>query len=309
MVSKQRDQGADLTRPLLRHHVCFLVLAASILAVTWRLVFNLALYSLHDQSSSHILLIPFIAIFLIFMTRETVFSKSNWSLPGGLAMIACGLGGYFWCNSQGLVQGGWNFTGSATAEVVVWIGVFLLCYGFDALRAALFPLLFLFLMVPWPQPVLSRVIYLLQEGSTEIALLLFKAVGVPVLRNGFLLSVPGVTIEVAQECSSIRSSVALFITCLLAARYTLRATWRVLTFVVLALLFSVVKNGIRIATLTLLSIYVNPSFLYGSLHRDGGILFFILALMMLWPVLVYLQRSEVSDHSRLSAPIPQIAQN
>ena len=53
-----------------------------------------------------------------------------------------------------------------------------------------------------------------------------------------------------------------------------------------------VKNGIRIVTLSLLSIYVDPGFLTGSLHRSGGILFFILALVILAPVLWILQRSK-----------------
>jgi len=37
---------------------------------------------------------------------------------------------------------------------------------------------------------------------------------------------------------------------------------------------------------------VNPNFMYGDLHRDGGFVFFLLALAMLWPLMVLLQRSE-----------------
>ncbi len=182
--------------------------------------------------------------------------------------------------------------------VIIWAGGFLTCYGVHAARAALFPLLFLLLMVPLPDAILSRIIDALQRGSVEISLLLFKAFGVPVLRQGVLLSVPGVTIEVAKECSSIRSSMALFITCLLAARFYLRSFWKQLFFVVLSLPLSLIKNGIRIATLTLLSIYVNPEFLHGDLHRDGGFVFFLLALLILWPVLVKLHRSEAHRVSK-----------
>jgi exosortase/archaeosortase family protein len=62
--------------------------------------------------------------------------------------------------------------------------------------------------------------------------------------------------------------------------------------VLLSLPLSLIKNGIRIATLTLLSVYVNPDFLAGHLHRDGGFVFFFLALLMLWPVFVALERSD-----------------
>jgi exosortase/archaeosortase family protein len=53
-----------------------------------------------------------------------------------------------------------------------------------------------------------------------------------------------------------------------------------------------IKNGIRIATLTLLAVYVDPSFLTGKLHHDGGVVFFLLGLLFLLPVLLLLQRSE-----------------
>jgi exosortase/archaeosortase family protein len=112
------------------------------------------------------------------------------------------------------------------------------------------------------------------------------------------LSVPGVTIEVAKECSSIRSSIALFITCLLAAYLYLRTGWKKFVVVVLALLLSVVKNGIRIASLTLLSIYVNPGFLTGKLHQEGGFLFFLIALLILLPVFLWMEKS---DRARISA--------
>ena len=152
-------------------------------------------------------------------------------------------------------EGNWPLFFATLSVILVWEGVFLLCYGFAAFRKAAFPLLFLLLMVPLPEVILDRTIHALQEGSTEIAYLLFQAVGTPVLRNGFLLSVPGVTIEVAKECSSIRSSVALFITCLLAAHLYLRTGWKMFLLVLLSLPLSIIKNGIRITTLTLLSIF------------------------------------------------------
>jgi exosortase len=177
------------------------------------------------------------------------------------------------------------------------VGGFLLCYGFDALRAAAFPLLFLVLTIPLPDEILDRVIYALQAGSTAITYFIFQAVGTPVVRQGFLLSVPGVTIEIAKECSSIRSSIALLITCLLAAHLYLRTTWKIALFVVLAMAVSVVKNGIRIATLTLLSIHVDPGFLTGKLHQRGGFVFFLIALAILYPILLLLQKSEPTSQN------------
>jgi exosortase len=156
-------------------------------------------------------------------------------------------------------------------------------------------------MVPLPDRVLGWVVHLLQQGSTEVTYLLFNMVGVPVLRQGYVLSVPTVTIQVAAECSGIRSSIALFITCLLAAQLYLRTPWKIGLFLLLVFPLALIKNGVRIVTLTLLSVYVDPSFLHGNLHRDGGFVFFVLALLLLFPVFVFLERSE-SYRSKTEVP-------
>jgi exosortase/archaeosortase family protein len=54
----------------------------------------------------------------------------------------------------------------------------------------------------------------------------------------------------------------------------------------------IIKNGVRIAALTILAIHVDPSFLFGRLHHDGGVVFFLLGLALLVPVLWFLARGE-----------------
>jgi exosortase len=250
-------------------------------------------YSLHDESSSHIVLIPFVAFFLLFIDRQRIFSVTRTNLAPGIGLALVGLILY-WLASRGPFpqEGNWPLSLETVAVVLVWMGGFLLCYGFVAFRAGVFSLFFLLLMVPLPDVILNWTIYALQEGSTDIAYFLFRLAGTPVLRHGFLLTLPSVTIEVAQECSSIRSSIALFITCLLAAHLYLRTGWKKWVLVLLSFPLSLIKNGVRIATLTLLSIYVDPSFLTGSLHHQGGFVFFFLALLLIFPVFLWMERSD-----------------
>ena len=112
------------------------------------------------------------------------------------------------------------------AIVVIWTAGFVLCYGPQPAKAALFPLLFLLLFVPVPSVLLDRAIVGLQRGSAEMAQVLFSVVGMPAFREGYRFSLPGITIEVAKECSSIRSGTALFITGLLAGYAFIRSPWR-----------------------------------------------------------------------------------
>jgi len=112
------------------------------------------------------------------------------------------------------------------------------------------------------------------------------------LRQGFVFRLPVMSIEVARECSGIRSSLALVILALLVAHFAFRPLWKKLAFVAAGLCMMLIKNGIRIATLTLLANYVNPSFLNGSLHHQGGIVFFLIGLALLLPVYWALRKGE-----------------
>jgi exosortase len=151
-------------------------------------------------------------------------------------------------------------------------------------------------MVPVPGFLLERIILALQKGSAEVVEALFKLSGVPVLRQGFTFALPRVTFDIAHECSGIRSSLALFITSLLAGYVFLLSKWRRGILALSVVPVAIIKNGVRIVTLSLLASYVDRSFLTGSLHhRYGGALFSVLALAALVPVLWLLQRQEGSS--------------
>ena len=176
--------------------------------------------------------------------------------------------------------------------MLLWISGFVLFFGRAALKNGRFPLFFLFLTIPLPDVLLNHAIYLLQKGSADIAEMIFNLVGVPALREGFVFHLAHVNIEVAKECSGIRSSMALLILALVVGHLLLHSLWKQIVFVIAGLLIMVVKNGVRIATLTILAQYVDPGFLYGRLHHDGGVVFFLLGLVLLLPVLWLLKRSE-----------------
>ena len=99
--------------------------------------------------------------------------------------------------------------------------------------------------------------------------------------------------EVAKECSGIRSSLALFITSILAGQLFLK-TWQGRVILSLCVFpITIFKNSLRIATITLLASYVDPVFVESHwIHRAGGKPFFIIALLFLLPIMLLLKRSE-----------------
>jgi exosortase len=278
---------------LRRAHFAWAAVLIVCVGLFWKNLAALVVYSLHNESCSHILLIPFVSAYLLFLRRRQILSTVGKPSAAGAVVILAGIVLYWLAvRNGGTWEGNAELSAITLAFVLICAGGFLASYGVSAARAAMFPLLFLLLMVPLPDGVLGWIIHVLQARSTDLTCLLFRLVGVPYLRQGFVIALPSVTIEVAAECSGIRSSIALFITCLLVAHIYLRTAWKIFIFLILVLPLTVIKNAIRIVTLTLLSIYVNPSFLHGRLHHDGGIVFFLLGLFLLLPVFLALERSE-----------------
>jgi exosortase len=115
---------------------------------------------------------------------------------------------------------------------------------------------------------------------------------VPYLRQGFDFTLPGVRIRVAEECSGIRSTLALLITTLLACHLFLRSSWKRLILCLVVVPIAMLKNGLRIFTLSTLAVYVNPGFLHGNLHKYGGIPFFAVALIPIAMLLIFLEKSD-----------------
>jgi exosortase len=176
--------------------------------------------------------------------------------------------------------------------ITLIVAGFLAFWGRACARAAAFPLGFLFLAVPLPLFVLDRIIEGLRNGSAEVSYALFQVVGTPVLRQGYLFRLAHQSIEIAKECSGIRSSMALFLLVLLCGHWFLRTNIRRLILLALTVPLLIFKNAVRIVSLTLLAEYVDPSFLHGSLHRDGGVVFFAMACAIVGLMLNLLRRSE-----------------
>jgi exosortase len=254
-----------------------------------------ALYqsSSNREYYSHLALIPLVSLYLFYQGRRVIFAEQKYSFRVGTPLLLIGallyLGGLF----SGVQFNQNDATSVIALSAVVFInGAFIFCYGFQAFKAALFPLLFLVFMIPMPSSLMENLIYFLQVGSTEFTNLLFMATGVPFLRDGFVFHLPGISVEVAKECSGIRSSMALFITATVAGHLFLRTRWKKVVLVFFIFPIAMFKNGIRIVTLTLLGAYVDPRILQSSLHREGGIPFFIVALVLMAPILFVLRKSE-----------------
>lgn len=277
---------------LARPHCAHLLFAIALL--TSLFVFHGALTRLvslpaHDYRYSHLPLIPVISVGLIYFNRDRIFLRSQPSLRAGVILCVLAVG------TLGLAANGILPLGQETrlilevlALVLFWVAAFICLYGAHALRNAVFPMSLLVLMIPPPLSFMEELAGFLQRRSADVTYVLFKAFGVPVHREGFLFSLPDMQIEITDDCSGFRSTIASVITALIAGYLLLHSKWSKACLVVAAIPVVIFKNAIRIMALWWLGLHVSRAFLFGDLHRYSGLIFSILSFSLLATLLLAL---------------------
>lgn len=277
----------------LNSHRIFLLFNIVFVLALFRPLQELVLTSWRSEYFTYIPFIPCISAYLINEDRHNIFSHQEYSFSLGLPLIVISSLLLYLNHAHA------SFAGSADRLsintfllIALWIGGFTLFYGTRTLRAAAFPLLFLLFAVPVPNAALERTISILQAGSAEVAYRLLQATGMPIARDGYVFHLSKMDIEVAPQCSGIRSSLALLITGVLAAYFFLRTGWARTLLIVSLVPIAILKNGVRIAVLSSLAIYWDEKILASDLHRKGGVVFFILALLLAGAVVMLLRKME-----------------
>lgn len=292
-MSRQRNRKCKVTASSTYRRFALLCIVPVVL--WWHTLAATFALALHNDAYTHILLVLPMSVALIFLkwTSRKARPEPNFRAGSALLVLAALIGviGSRWWGA-GSLPGDARLSLAMLAVATWWIGAFVGCFGTHLFRMCIFPLGFLLWLVPMPQFALDRIVSFLQQGSASAADLLFAAAGVPVAHDGVVLLMPGLTIEVAKECSSIRSSLMLVVTTMVLAHVLLRSNWGKVLVSVAAIPLSIAKNGLRIFTLSMLGIYVDPSYLHGRLHHDGGIVFFLLSLAGLFALLAVVRWAE-----------------
>jgi exosortase C (VPDSG-CTERM-specific) len=274
----------------------FLLFGIFLVAVFSKPLLSLAVYVAGEELHSHILLIPLVSAYLIYIRRHTLptdytFSV-RWALiplfAGGISLAAAWTPGVF-----GSPLGHNDYLALMALSFVCFLaagGFFFL--GRKWMFAAAFPFAFLIFMVPMPDNMADVLERASQLASAEATSLFFDLTGTPVLRDGTLFQLPNITIRVAQECSGIRSSWVLIITSLLAANLFLKSSWRRAVLICSIIPLGIIRNGFRVWVIGTLCIRFGPQMIHSPIHHRGGPLFFVLSLIPLFLLLWWLRSGE-----------------
>jgi exosortase C (VPDSG-CTERM-specific) len=280
--------------------------AATALLFAWPL-FVWGRFCLAEDLFSYALLIPFVSAWLIWQqARELTLEFRPGTGPAillaGLALLLLG----------GSLFGGGNPGDAAVRQLSLRVLAFvaalhavaLAVLGTSLVRQLIFPGAFLVFMAPLPPTWVGGIETGLQHASAEVSAWFFVLTGASFLRQGLVFQLPNIALEVAPECSGIRSTLVLFITSLVAGYLFLRQPWQRALFSALVIPLGIARNAFRIVTLGWLCTEYGPEMIHSPLHHRGGPVFFALSLLPLFGLLYLFRRL---DRRQKSPPAPALA--
>ena len=276
----------------------FRVLAGAIAALI--LFYSLPLLDLlklatSSELYSHVILVPFVTGYLIWLKRGELRGHSE---PSRVTAMIAALGGALLLITFWILQHGIALTPDdrlallISSFVLLVVAACAVLLGRQTLVAIAFPLGFLLCMVPFPTVVVHGIETFFQHTSAAAAAGFFELARTPFFREGTFFQLPGINLEVAPECSGIRSSLALFITSLVAGHLFLRSNYKRLLLVCVVIPLAILRNGLRIFVIGELCVHISPDMIHSYIHRQGGPLFFGLSLIPFTLFLYLLVRSD-----------------
>jgi exosortase len=231
-----------------------------------------------DPNFSHGFLIPVFSGFVVWHERKRLVQlpvSPSWL---GLPVIAASLGV--------LIVGvlGAELFLSRSSFLFLLAGLVIYFLGWNYFRAIIFPWGFLFLMIPIPAIIFNRIAFPLQLVASRLASALLELTGVPVLREGNVIQLPAMLLEVAEACSGIRSLMSLLALAVIYAYFLEPKTCRRVLLAVAAVPIAVMANGMRVVGTGLMVHWWDPEKALGFFHTFSGWVIFVVSLGMLFLV-------------------------
>lgn len=255
--------------------VWWLGTGAAVLAVYLPVLADLVHQWSTDENYSHGFLIPVIAAYLVWERREQLRGAPVRVTPWGALVLVAG------CALLVLGQAATFGYAVRLSLLLVLAGLVVLLVGVRVLKILAFPLAYLMFMIPLPFPVLNRIAFPLQTVAARSATTTLDLLGVPVFREGNIIDLPSIRLEVVEACSGIRSLISLLALAVIYA-YFVRRSWRDRIVLSLsAIPIAIVANAARVALTGVLAQAFGPQAAQGFYHVFSGWLVFIVAFAIL----------------------------
>jgi len=252
---------------------------ALLLLLVWlyhSILYHLVVQWISDPNFSHGIFVPAFSLFVLWQDRQrlrNIRPDPSWL---GLPVIVFSL--------LILVLGvlGVELFTARVSLLLLLAGLIILFRGRAFFRAVLFPWAFLFLMIPLPTLILQKFTFPLQMLASKLSTMMLQLVGVPVYREGNVINLAALPLEVAEACSGLRSLLSLFTLAIIYGYLMEKRIWVRVVLACAAVPIAVFANSVRIFGTGLLVQYWDPDKAQGFFHTFQGWLIFVVSLILLF---------------------------
>jgi exosortase len=259
------------------------VLAVLSLWLYWSTIIHLVSQWSHDEDFSHGFFVPLFAGFVLWQQRNRLRRLAPQPSWPGLAVLASAL-----CLLLVGQMGAELFLARASLLLLL-AGIIVLFLGWNFFRAVLFPWAFLLLMIPIPKLLFNQITFPLQLLASKVAAVTLPPLGVPVFREGNVINLPSMALEVAEACSGIRSLMSLVTLAIIYGYLMERRLWVRWLLALASVPIAVAANSIRIIGTGLLVQYWDAEKAEGYFHASWGWIIFVISLLMLYALHAFIR--------------------
>ena len=247
-----------------------------------------------DPDYSHGYFIPLIALFMVWMSKDKLKNAHIASRKYGLVILILGLLQLTvsWVGNEYFLQG--------TSMILVLLGMSLFLGGPEITKILAVPMLYLVFMVPLPSIIWNKIAFPLALFASTVSAEAISALGISILREGNILTLSNITLQVAEACSGLRSLITLLaLSAFLAFLADQNKTKKIILFLS-AVPIALLSNAIRLVGTAVLARYWGASAADGFIHGFSGWAVFVLGLGMLVGVKFLLDRVSFRKHPQES---------
>lgn len=230
----------------------------------------------NDSNYSHGFLIIPVSVWLIWRQREelakTEIETSKLGLLGIIAALLIFIVG----------TAGAEYFSVRFSFVLLVASIALHFFGWPIFRKIWFAFFFLLFMIPIPYVIYYAMTFPMQLFASKIASGLLSVIGLPLIRSGNVLYLPGGTaLEVAEACSGLRSIMSLLALGALFAYMTQENKVKAVVLFASTVPIAILGNVMRICFTAVGTYAVSERFVEGTLHELAGLLVFLFSFIML----------------------------
>lgn len=278
----------------------FFILFALLLGVYYPIMPGLVNVWLEDSNNSHGLLAPLVAGYLVYQKRHYLKTymadmqdlKYNfWTTSFGLFILAGSLLMYslFYVGHIEFV--------SRIMFILSLVSLVWYYFGLRLVKIILFPLLFLFFMVPIPVSLVNHITLPMKTFATNMAVPMIQMFNIPLVQEGNIIHLTTCTLEVAEACSGIRSLVSMLMLGVLFAYMIKDNNVKKIILVSFSPVIAIVVNVMRIMGTGILANFFGEKVARGYVHDVSGYLVFVLGFSILFLLFILLNKK-----SKLNEP-------